>query len=387
MTDTPVEYDPYSYEIDADPYPIYRRLRDAAPAYHNERLDFWALSRFDDVEQASMDYRTFTSAKGTVLELMDTKMTGEIIIFMDPPAQTRLRNLVSKAFTPRRIAELEPEVRRIAVEHLEPLAAAGSGDAVKDFTARLPMDVISALLGLPDGDRDDVREWSNATLHREPGRPEPPASALDAHARMWAYFAEQVADRRRSPRDDLISALCTTQLDDERILTFALLLAAAGNETVTKLLASVVYWLWRYPDQRRILIDDPSMIPAAVEEMLRFDPPSHYQGRVLTREVSMHGVTMPAGAKVALITGSTGRDERRFPDPDRFDVRRRFDHHLAFGHGWHICLGASLARLESRVALEEFLRRFPDYEVDEAGIERFHSSNVRGFSGLPISRA
>lgn len=380
------EYDPYSYAIDVDPYPIYRRLREEAPVYHNERLDFWALSRFDDVERASMDYRTFSSAKGTVLELMGTTMAGEIIIFMDPPAQTRLRNLVSKAFTPRRIAELEPQVRRIAVGHLEPLAAAGAGDVVKEFTAKLPMDVISALLGIPEADRDSVREWSNATLYREPGRPEPPPSALEANGHMWRYFQALVAAKRRAPADDLISALCESELRDENILTFAMLLAAAGNETVTKLLAAAVYWLWKYPGQRQILLEDPATIPAAVEELLRFDPPSHYQGRTLTRDVTMHGVTMPAGAKVALVTGSTGRDERRFSDPDRFDVRRRIDHHLAFGHGWHICLGASLARVESRVALEEFLGRFPDYTVDEAGIERVHSSNVRGLAGLPISR-
>ena len=396
MGTSTIEYDPYSYEIDVDPYPVYRRLRDEAPVYHNERLDFWALSRFEDVERASRDFETYSSAKGTVLELMGTVMTGEIIIFMDPPAQTRLRNLVSKAFTPRRISELEPEVRRIARAHIAPLAEQGRGDLVKQFTAKLPMDVISALLGIPESDRDQVREWSNVMLHREPGKPEPPPVAMDAHVNAWQYFAALVSERRTRPRDDMMSALIAAELrgedgelhrlDNEQILTFALLLATAGNETVTKLLGAAAYWLWKHPDQRRILVDDPGVIPNAVEETLRFDPPSHYQGRVLTRDVELHGRTMPRDSKIALITGATGRDERVFPDPDRYDVRREIDHHLGFGHGWHICLGASLARLESRIALEEFLGAFPDYEVDEAGIERVHSSNVRGFAGLPIAR-
>jgi len=389
-----VEYDPYSYEIDRDPYPVYRWLRDSEPVYYNERLDFYALSRFEDVERASMDYHTFTSARGTVLELMDATMTGAIIIFMDPPRQTRLRNLVSKAFTPGRVAELEDRIRRMAVEHLAPLVEAGGGDVVREFTARLPMDVISTLLGIPAEDRDEVRGWSNASLHREPGRPEPPATAIEANAKMWAYFEGAVAERRARPRDDMMTALTSAELraddgslvrlNDEEIVSFAMLLAAAGNETVTKLLASGIYWLWKHPEQRRVLTEDPSIIPNAVEEMLRFDPPSHYQGRVLTRELSLHGVTMPAGAKVALITGSTGRDERMFDDPDRFDVRRTIDHHLGFGHGWHICLGASLARLESRIALGEFLTRFPDYDVDEDAIEVVHSSNVRGLASLTI---
>lgn len=391
-----IEYDPYSYEIDADPYPVYRRLRDEAPVYHNERLDFWALSRFADVERASMDSATYSSARGTVLELMDNEISGDLIIFMDPPAQTRLRNLVSKAFTPRRVAALEPEVRRITIGHLAPLIERGGGDVVEEFTARLPMDVISALLGIPAGDRDSVRGWSNAMLHRESGCPEPPASALHAQVRMWEYISALVAERRGVPCDDLISALCEAELrdesgsgqrlDDNAIATFTLLLAAAGNETVTKLLASTVYWLWRCPEQRRILIDEPALVANAIEEMLRFDPPSHYQGRFLTRDVSLHGVTMPAGARVALLTGSTGRDERVFADPDVFDVRRKVDRHLAFGHGWHICLGASLARLESRIAIEEFVRAFPDYEIDESGIGRVHTSNVRGFSALPLRR-
>jgi cytochrome P450 len=390
-----VEFDPYSYELDEDPYPVYRWLRDRAPVYHNERLDFWALSRFDDVLEASLDWRTYSSARGTVLELMSAEMpVGPMIIFMDPPRQTRLRNLVSKVFTPRRIAALEPEVRSIAVGHLERLAEAGGGDAVQEFTAKLPMDVISALLGIPPADRDWVRERSNAILHREPGNPLPTPDGIGKMGELMGYWSDALRERRQRPRDDIMTRVIDaeyveetgqrTRLSDPEIQAFFGLIATAGNETVTKLLATALYWLWRLPDQRRILVESPAAIPNAVEETLRFDPPSQYQGRTLTRDVTLHGVSVPKGAKVALLTGSTGRDERRFPDPDRFDVRREIERHLGFGYGQHVCLGKSLARLESRVALEEWLRRFPDYEVDEAGMERMHSSNVRGLARLPF---
>ena len=389
-----MEYDPYSYELDIDPYPVYRHLQDHEPLYYNERLDFWALTRFDDCHEAFLDWRTYSSARGTVLELMDKPFGGPLIIFMDPPRQTRLRNLVSKAFTPRRIAELEPQIRAIAAQHLDPLVGRERCDVVKEFTAKLPMDVISALLGIPPADRDSVRGWSNDILHRDPGNPDPPQRAIEAMGRLHEYFGAAVDERRRRPRDDMMTALTTAcvrgddgtseRLTDLEILSFFNLLATAGNETVTKLLASGYYWLWRNPDQRRLLAGDPSLCANAVEELLRYDPPSQYQGRVTTREVELHGRVMPKEAKVLLINGATGRDPRRFPDPDRFDVRREIDIHLGFGFGQHICLGASLARLESRISLEEFLRRIPDYDIPDDGIERMHSSNVRGFSGLTL---
>jgi cytochrome P450 len=388
------EYDPYSYSLDIDPYPLYRALRDRAPVYRNERLDFWALTRFDDVLQAFADFETFSSARGTVLELMDKPVTGPLIIFMDPPRQTRLRNLVSKAFTPRRIAKLEPSIRKIATGHLDRLVGRKRFDAVADFTAKFPMDVISSMLGIPSEDRDMVRGWSNDVLHRDPGNPMPPPRALGAIERLMDYFSRSLDERRRRPRDDMMSDLVRAELrgadgkperlTDLEIKSFFNLLATAGNETVTKLLATAIYWLWKNPEQRRQLLDDPALVPNAVEETLRYDPPSQYQGRVLTRAVGLHGTVMPKDARVLLINGATGRDERRFRDPESFDVRRSIDQHLGFGYGRHVCLGAFLARLESKVALEEFLGRFPDYEVLSDGIERMHSSNVRGFSGLDL---
>jgi cytochrome P450 len=264
---------------------------------------------------------------------------------------------------------------------------------VKEFTAVLPMDVISTLLGIPEADRDMVRGWSNEILHRDPGNPHPNAQGLRAMGRLTAYFGEALELRRRSPRDDLMTHLVEVEIEDEdgrhhlsdlEIRAFFNLLATAGNETVTKLLATAFYWLWKNPDQRRLLAADPGLCPGAVEETLRYDPPSQYQGRTLTRDAEIDGHPIPKDAKLLILNGASGRDPRKFEDPDRYDVRRDIDLHLGFGYGRHFCLGAHLARLESRIALEELLARMPEYEVDESGIERMHSSNVRGFAGLPL---
>ena len=394
MTSPPLEYDPFSYEQDEDPYPIFKRMRDEAPLYYNPRLDFYALTRFDDCLAAFVDWKTYSSARGTVLELMETNLPGTLIIFMDPPRQTALRNLVSKAFTPRRIAALEPEIRRIACHYLDAISDAGSCDIVREFTANLPMDVISTLLGIPPEDRDDVRNWSNGVLHREPGNPAPPPAALDDMVQLLGYFQGAVKERRKRPRDDIMTLLCQAELRDtdgtlrplteEELSSFFNLLASAGNETVTKLLATAFHCLGEFPEERQRLLDEPGRIPNAVDEVLRYDPPSQYQGRTLNRAVEIHGETVAEGAKVILINAASGRDERKFPDPDRFDVGRPIETHLNFGWGQHICLGKNLALLESRIALEEFLRRIPHYAVDPDGIERMHSSNVRGFKGLRL---
>jgi cytochrome P450 len=390
-----MEYDPYSYELDEDPYPIYRWLRDEHPIYHHQKLDFWAVTRFEDCWNAYTDFETFSSARGTVLEIMDSGFdAGSLIIFMDPPRQTRMRNLVSKAFTPRRIAELEPKIRQIASDYLDPLAEKGSCDIVQEFTAKLPMDVISTLLGIPPSDRDMVREWSNAVMHRDQGNPNFTERGLRAMEELMAYFDAAIAERHRQPRDDIMTLLIQAEvreedgsrhrLTDEDLRAFFNLLATAGNETVTKLLATIFHLMFQYPDQRKRLLEDPGLIPNAVEETLRFDPPSQYQGRTLTRDVEIHGVTVPKDAKFLILNAASGRDERKYPDPDVWDVARRFDLHLNFGYGRHVCLGKNLALLESRIATEEFLKRFPDYHIPAGGITRMHSSNVRGLSGLQL---
>ncbi|MFI5318163.1 MAG: cytochrome P450 [Myxococcota bacterium] len=388
------EYDPFSYEQDEDPYPVYARMRDEAPAYYNARQDFWALTRFDDVLAALVDSDTYSSVNGTSLEFMDTpKPDSGLIIFMDPPRHTRYRNLVSKAFTPRSMAQIEPEVARIARVHLDALEGRDRFDLVADYTARLPMDVISALLGIPEADRREVQRKSNLMLHREPGNPLPTQEAIAASGELLVYITELIVERRARPGDDLLTRLLEVEvagdsgelarLGDDDIRMFFVLLATAGNETVMKLLATALHELWRRPDQRRVLTREPHRIANAVEETLRFDPPSQYQGRVTTREVRIHDATIAKGAKVALLNGATGRDERKFANPDAFDVRREIDLHLGFGHGRHVCLGAHLARMESRIGLAEFLARYPDYEV--VSTERMHSSNVRGFKSVGVA--
>ena len=388
-------YDPFSYEIDEDPYPVYRWMRDEAPVYRNKEMGFYALTRFRDNLDAFIDKDSYTSTWSTSLEFMDQPHAGSgLMIWMDPPEHNRYRGLVSKAFTPRRISDLEPQVRAIATGYLDALVGRERFDVVKEFTARLPMDVISSLLGIPESDRRWVQEGSNAMLHRDPGSPLPRPEAIEATGEVLAYFDQQIAERRARPREDMMTLLTQVEFEDDdgsvarlsdsNIRQFLMLLATAGNETVTKLLATAYYELWRNPDERARVVADPALARNAVEELLRFDPPSQYQGRVATRDLKLHGVVIPKHSRVLLITGATGRDERKFPDPDRFDVGREIDVHLGFGYGRHICLGASLARLESRIAIEELLRRFPVYEVPADGVERMHSSNVRGLSGLVL---
>ena len=396
--DARVEYDPFSYEQDRDPYPVYRWMRDHAPAYRNERLDFYALTRFRDNLDAFLDSATYISSWGTSLEFMDApKPDSGLMIYMDPPRHTRYRKLVSKVFTAGRIRMLEPLIRAITARYLDALAGRPRFDVVREFTARLPMDVISTILGIPEADRSEVQRKSNMMLHREPGNPMPVPEAIRASIELIGYWNDLIEERRRRPQDDLLTQLITVEMDDddgvrqrlsdEDIRSFLVLLATAGNETVTKLLATVVHELSRNPEQRELLVRQPTLCANAVEETLRFDPPSQYQGRVTTRDVTLHGVAIPSGSKVLLVNGATGRDEREFPDPDRYDVQREIDTHLGFGFGRHLCIGAWLARLESRIGIEEFLRRWPSYDVPEDGVERMHSSNVRGLSGLAIEPA
>jgi len=383
----PLVYDPYAYEIHEDPYPTYRRLRDEAPVYENTELGFYALSRFHDVWNAIQEWDTYSSSEGVSLE-QGSGSRPPMIIAMDPPRQQKLRRLVSKAFTPRRIAELEPTVRRLTRKYLEPVITRGACDFIQDFAAKLPMDVISTMMGVPDADQDMLRGWADTLLHREEGRSEIPQAGLEASGKLARYFAEDLARRRATPGDDLISALLVAEVDGERltdaeIVGFCFLLVIAGNETTTKMLGNAAVLLERHPDQRAWLVESPAGLAGAVEEVVRYDNSTQMLARVLTRDVSLHGTTMRAGKKLVLLIGSANRDERAIERPDDFDVRRE-QGHLAFGHGVHVCLGASLARLEGRVALEEVLPRMPDYGVDTAGLVRVHSPNVRGYSQVPI---
>ncbi len=383
-----VRFDPYAYDTHEDPYPVYRRLRDDAPAYLDPEHDFWALSRHDDVRAALDDPATFSSAGGISLE-RGPEAVEPMLIEMDPPRHTELRALVSRAFTPRRVAALEPSIRDRARTLVAAWHDAGTCDVIADFAARLSMAVISEMLGVPAGDQDELREASDAMLHREPGSQSLTPAGVAGATTISTYFSELIARRRRSPGGDLVSGLIAAQdagrgLGDREILGFCFLLIVAGNETTTKLIGNAIHWLAVFPDERAKLRDDPTRIPDGVEEILRFDTPTQALARTLTRDVTVHGVRLPAGRKGLLLFGSANRDERRWERPDVLDVDRRPAGHLAFGHGVHHCLGAPPARLEARVALEELLPVLGDYAVDAAGAERVHSGNVRGFARLPI---
>jgi len=395
-----MELNPFAHEFHEDPHPVYRWLRAHAPLYRNDALGFWALSRYADVRAASLDWATYSSAEGTTVERLDPEWFVErpMMIFMDPPRHGRLRALVSRVFTPRRVAELEPFVRATAARLLDPLAAAGGGDVVRDLSGPLPMEVIFTLLGVPDADRRQLRVWMDQSLERDRDTPAVPMRALAAMASLMQYWNELLETLRRRPDvgdgldGGLIAALLQAEVDGERlshgeIVGFCSLLGAAGNETVTKLLGGTWVVLGRHPAQWADLVREPALIPSAVEEALRTTSPSQYQGRTVTRDVEWYGTRVPAGDRILLLTGSANRDETAFPDPDRFDVRREPNEHLAFGMGVHFCLGAALARLESRVALEELGRRFPRFRVDEDRCIRVHMSNVHGFESVPFAAA
>ena len=383
---------PYSYEFHEDPFPIYRRLREEAPAYHNPDLDFWALSRFDDVFASFHDHGTYSSADGIALETLkmgDDGGTG-MMITMDPPDHTRFRKLVNRAFTPRRVATMEEEVRRIARGYLEDLARRGEADLVGDFAGAFPMDVISAILLVPEADRPELRRLSDQMLERVDGKLEMPHEARHAALELVGYFADDVPRRRAHPDDGLISALLEAEMEGERltddeVIGFCLLFIVAGSETTTKLLGNALDVLERNPDQRQAIIDDPSAIPGAVDEVLRYRSSTQYMARRATRDVRLHDETIPEGGDVVLLIGAANRDEREFADPDRFDIGRRPERTLAFGHGAHFCLGAALARMEGRIALEEIHRLMPDYEIDRDGLKRIHSGNVMGYSRVPVT--
>lgn len=384
----PLVFNPFSHVIHENPYPTYARLREEAPVYHNEEMGFWALSRFDDVIAAYRDWETYTSTGGIALEHGSVESSPSMI-GLDPPLQTKLRKLVMRAFSPVRVGALEPRVRMLTTGFLDGFIEQGECDLIARFAALLPSDVISTLLGVPPEDHNSLRIWTETLMHREDGDPSIPPAAGEAAKNLLASFAALIQEKRKHPGDDLTSGLVQAELDGERlsdtdILGFCFLLISGGNETTEKLIANTVHQLARHPEQRARIVADPGLIPAAVEESLRFRSPTQYMARTTTREVKLHGETIPAGAKVALLIGAGNHDPRKFDRPDRFDIGRVIERHLAFGFGPHFCLGARLARLEARVALEEIHRRMPDYEVDEAGVSVVHAGNIAGLKTLPI---
>jgi cytochrome P450 len=392
MPPVDVEYNPYAYEIHEDPYPTYAALRERAPAYRNDALDFWALSRHADVLAAFKDTELFSNDHGVSLdpESWGPQATaGTSFLALDPPRHTRLRGLVSKGFTPRRVAALEQSIRELSIAYLDPLVGAGRFDFVDELAGKVPMDVISEMLGVPRADRPELRRRADLLVHREEGHTGVPPEGVAAFAWIRSYFREMIAARRKQPGDDLLSVLLEIESDGERleeneILSFANLMIVAGNETTTKMLANAVYWLWRNPEQRALVREDPARIPDWVEETLRFDNSTQMLARRVTRDFELHGRTLRAGDRALLLVGSANRDERAFERPSEYDLLRDTTQSLSFGRGVHFCLGAALARLEGRVVLEEWWKRFPDYEIEPAGAVRVHSINVRGFAALPV---
>ncbi|MDX1649982.1 MAG: cytochrome P450 [Myxococcota bacterium] len=391
-----VWYSPYAYEVHEDPYPFYRALRQEAPLYRNEELGFWALSRHADVLAALRDTASFSNARGVSLDRSSHEHAEAVMSFlaMDPPRHTRMRALVSRGFTPRRVAGLEPRIRELAAGYTGRLRDTGGGCVIEDFAGRLPMDVISEMLGVPEADRDGLRRLADTIVHREEGVHDVPPRGVQASLEAMQYLFELVKEREARPRDDLTSALLAAELDGERlrkrdVVAFLHLMIIAGNETTTKLLGNALYWLWRHPDQRTRVAEDPTeAVPRWVEETLRYDSSTQALARTVTRPVALHDRTLPEGDKLLLLLGSANRDERVFPDPDSYDLDRSTTAMLSFGQGTHFCMGAALARLEGRVALEEWWRRLADWEIEPDGIERVHSANVRGFARLPfVTRA
>ncbi|HUZ09124.1 MAG TPA: cytochrome P450 [Acidimicrobiales bacterium] len=389
-----IYYDPYDFDIDADPYPVWKRMRDEAPLYYNEKYDFFALSRFEDVERCSVDWRTYISGKGSVLEMIKSGMEipPGTILFEDPPAHDLHRSLLSRVFTPRKMNAIEPKVREFCARSLDPLVGSGGFDFIGDLGAQMPMRTIGMLLGIPEEDQEAIRDKIDEGMRLSDGSP--PAPDATYAVTGGDTFEEYIEWRSKHPSDDLMTELLDAEFEDEtgatrkltrqEVLSYVGLLAAAGNETTTRLIGWTGKVLADHPDQRRLLVEDPTLIPGAIEELLRYEAPSPVQARYITEDVEHYGEAVPEGNVMLLLTASANRDERRFPDPDRFDVRRKIDRHLTFGYGIHHCLGAALARLEGRVALDEVLKRFPTWEVDSEHAVQARTSTVRGWESLPV---
>jgi cytochrome P450 len=389
-------YDPYDFEIDTDPYPVWRRLREETPLYYNDKHDFYALSRFADVEDGLKDWRTYSSKKGTLLELIkaDIEIPPGSIIFDDPPGHDEHRGILSRVFTPRKMGAIEPKVREFCARSLDPLVGSGGFDFIDDIGAQMPMRTIGMLLGIPEQDQQALRDQIDEGLRMEDGEI-PDVENFYAGLDQANAFGDYLDWRAEHPSDDLMTELLQAEFDDSasgtrrkltrtELLNFINLLAAAGNETTTRLIGWTGKVLAEHPDQRREIVENRELVGQTIEEVLRYEAPSPVQARYVTTDVEHYGQTVPAGSAILLLNGAANRDDREFPDGDSFDIHRKIGHHLSFGYGLHFCLGAALARLEARVALDEILQRFPEWEVDWDRAEQARTSTVRGWEHLPV---
>jgi cytochrome P450 len=388
-----IYYDPFDKTIDKDPHPLWKRMRDEVPLYRNEKFDFYALSRYDDVEKALVDWDTYRSGKGSTLEVI---MAGfdippGLILFEDPPVHDVHRSLLSRVFTPKKMNAIEPKVREFCARTLDPLVDAGGFDFVKDLGAVMPMLTIGMLLGIPEQDQVAIRDRIDAGMRLDDDTEVPTGDLAMAGSELFSDYIDWRADH---PSDDLMTELLNAEFDDEtgttrklaraEVLTYVMLLAGAGNETTTRLIGWTGKLLAEHPDQRRELAADRSLVPQAVEEVLRYEAPSPVQARTVHRDVEYYGQVVREGSVMVILNGSGNRDDRHFADGDRFDIHRTIDHHLSFGYGLHFCLGAALARLEGRVALDEVLQRWTDWDVDWDNAKQAHTPTVRGWERLPV---
>ena len=393
MPDTPVYYDPYDVDINADPYPTYTRLREEAPIYHNERYDFWALTRHEDVQKALVNWQVFSSSRGDLLDILRAKieLPKGVVMWEDPPLHTTHRGILSRVFTPKRMAQLEDQVRAYCIRCLDPLVGSAGFDIITELASMLPMRVIGMLLGIPEQDQVAVRNRTDRDLRTRPGQP---MVIVEEEVVTGEQFADYIDWRAEHPSDDLMTILLNAEFEDEtgetrsltrqEVLTYTSVLAGAGNETTGRLIGWLAKVLAEHPDQRRLVVEDRSLLQNVIEETLRFEPTGHANARYVTEDIEYYGTTMPAGSAVLLIMASANRDPRRFDEPDRYDILRKDVQHLTFGYGLHFCLGTHLARLEGRVALDELLNRWTEWDVDYSGIKLASTSTVRGWERLPI---
>jgi cytochrome P450 len=386
-------YDPYDIGIHADPYPVFHRLREEAPLYRNDTHDFYALSRFEDVERCLVDRETYISGRGAILEFIKAGIAVPpgVLVFEDPPIHTVHRSLLSRVFTPKKMNALEPNVREFCARSLDPFVGAEGFDFIRHLGAQMPMRVIGMLLGIPEEDQEAIRDRADAELRTTPGKP---MKYSEENFVTGDAFADYIDWRAEHPSDDLMTEILHAEFEDEtgttrrltreEVLTYVNVVAGAGNETTTRLIGWTGKVLADHPNQRRELVDDRSMIPNAIEEILRYESPAPHVARYVTRDVEHHGQRVPEGSVMMLLTGAANRDDRRYPDGDRFDIHRDVGQHLTFGYGIHFCLGAALARLEGRIALDEVLQRFPEWEVDQGNARLSPTSTVRGWETLPV---
>jgi cytochrome P450 len=391
-----VYYDPFDIEIDNDPHPVWKRLREEAPLYYNDKFNFFALSRFDDVERGLVDWHTYRSGRGSTLELLMANMEipPGIILFEDPPLHDVHRGLLARVFTPKKMNAIEPQVREFCARTLDPLVDVGRFDFVADLGAVMPMLTIGMLLGVPESDQTAIRDRLDESMRVDGATEVPTNDFLAAGAELFSEYIDWRADH---PSHDLMTELLNAEFEDEtgtrrrlareEIFGYVMLLAGAGNETTTRLIGWAGKLLAEHPDQRRELAEDRSLVPQAIEEILRYEAPSPVQARYVAGEVEHYGHTVHEGSIMVLLNGSANRDDRKFSEGDRFDIHRPIDHHLSFGYGIHFCLGAALARLEGRVALDEVLERFPEWEVDWENAKQAHTATVRGWERLPVLTA